>query len=63
MEFIAENGGSTKNMSKYKIMRLMEMLDFMVELSEEKRLEFRRKLKELSQSFEVDTKPFERVTE
>ena len=50
-------------MSKYKIMRLMEMLDFMVELSEEKRLEFRRKLKELSQSFEVDTKPFERVTE
>ena len=48
MEFIAENGGSTKNMSKYKIMRLMEMLDFMVELSEERRLEFRKKLKELS---------------
>ena len=48
MEFIAENGGSTKNMSKYKIMKLMEMLDFMVELSEEKRREFRLKLKELS---------------
>jgi hypothetical protein len=45
MEFLADNGGSTRNMSKYKIKKLMEHLDFMVNMSEDSRLKFRRRLR------------------
>jgi hypothetical protein len=41
IEFIAENGGSTRNLSKFKIMKLMEHLDFMVQLSENERKGYR----------------------
>jgi hypothetical protein len=50
-------------MSRHKIKKLYEHLDFMVEMTEENRQKFRKRLLEVIEEFEIDKSPFEKTTQ